>query len=188
MTLLSAAHLPRGLVIGSPLASSAEWGGRFPPAHSEWHATQDLGSTCPLARCSARSSMQQTCTNPPWGHGTGTRIPPTPLPSRQVPYRSKRTMLLPLPPAPPCTCWSFSPWFMASSSSEIADRQYLANCPRLWAPHSAAPSNRCCILGIISVKRNVFRRGGLFPSLIATPNRSSPLLEAPCMFCTTHSM
>ena len=63
--LLNAAHLLPGSVIGRPLASCAGWGGGFTPAHSERHTTQDLGSTCPLARCSARSSMQQTCTNPP---------------------------------------------------------------------------------------------------------------------------
>ena len=50
MVLLNAAYLPPGSVIGSPLASSPRWGDRFPPAHSDWHAAQDLGSTCPLTR------------------------------------------------------------------------------------------------------------------------------------------
>ena len=100
MVLLNAALLPIGSIFGSPLASSAGWRGQFPPAHSERHATQDLGSKCPLARCFARSSMQQKCTNPPEGTGRvpACDCPPTPLPSRQVPYSSKCTMILPRTP------------------------------------------------------------------------------------------
>ena len=102
MVLLNAVHLPPGSVIGSPLARSAGSGGpRFPPAHSERHATQNLGSMCPLARCSARSNVQDVH-KPSVGVRDGYLhvIVPRP-PFHQVPYRSKCTMLLPPPPHSP---------------------------------------------------------------------------------------
>ena len=72
MALLPAAHLPPRSVVGSPLVSSGGWGGRIPSAHADWHATQGLGSVCPLATRSAWYSIQRTCTNPSWAHGMGT--------------------------------------------------------------------------------------------------------------------
>ena len=77
-------------------------------------------------------------------------------------------------------CWS--------SSSEIADRHDLANCPLRRTPHSVAPSKRWCSLRSMSVRRSALLRGGPFPSGVATPNRSSPLLEAPCTFSTAQSV
>ena len=60
MVFLNVAHLSLGPFVGRPLfpASSAEWGGRLPPAHSLLHATQDLASICLVAgRSSKLSSM-----------------------------------------------------------------------------------------------------------------------------------
>lgn len=48
-------------------------------AHWERHTAQDLGSSCPIARRSAHSSMPRSCTHPPCGHGPGTRMWLSPL-------------------------------------------------------------------------------------------------------------
>ena len=87
MGLLNASHLPPGVVIGGPLARFAGLGGRLFPTHSERHVTQDLGSARPRAMRPARANMQASCTNPPWGHrtGTGMRLSPDP------PAESSRT-------------------------------------------------------------------------------------------------
>ena len=74
----------------------------------------------------------------------------------------------------PSTCW-FSPRFAGSSPSEIADRHDFANCLRPCIPHSVAPSYRWCILGSISMRRNVLRRGGPSPSSMATESIVSPV-------------
>lgn len=86
----------------SLLSSSVGCGGRPPIGQTERHATQDLGSACPLARRSARSNMQRACTIPPWTHGMATvcDCPPTPQQSHLEPEHSWYTMPWRLPPFP----------------------------------------------------------------------------------------
>ena len=99
MVLLNTAHVRPGSVIGSPLQDPPGGEVGFPrPTRSgtrrRTSGLRVLSRDVPLYQaCSRRAQILREGT----GWVPACDFPRTPLPSRQVPYRSKCTMLLPTP-------------------------------------------------------------------------------------------